>query len=329
MVIVRMIRGDVHEVLSGSLSDDFGAVLTDPPYGLKVPSASSVRGVPGSLVWRAIWRHLFPGALLLSFAGPRVYHVLATEVEKAGFEITDCLMWLYGSGGQKSRNIGKALQAAGHPRAEEWQGYYLGLKPAWQPCLVARKPRDRSSDHVAADFGVGAFNIGGNLIGNDSYQVNTWDDGANPFGGAAGKAYSSRMKTGRHPPNVSVDGRAAHEMCRLMRRDICRYFYTSRVLGSERTFGVDENDWSSRPTLKPIDLCEHYASLIVPPHGYRDGCSLLVPYSGWGSEVIGAIYAGWTRIVAIEEDAVRCRAASSRVVAWAGKRGLEVNVIVE
>lgn len=49
-------------------------------------------------VWRQVFRVLKPGAHLLAFGGTRTYHRMACAIEDAGFEIRDCIMWVYGSG---------------------------------------------------------------------------------------------------------------------------------------------------------------------------------------------------------------------------------------
>ena len=56
-----------------------------------------------------VLRILKPGGYLLSFGGTRTYHRMTCAIEDAGFEIRDCIMWLYGSGFPKSLNIGKAI----------------------------------------------------------------------------------------------------------------------------------------------------------------------------------------------------------------------------
>ena len=50
-----------------------------------------------------------PGAVLLAFGGTRTYHRLTCAIEDAGWEIKDCMMWLYGSGFPKSTDISKAI----------------------------------------------------------------------------------------------------------------------------------------------------------------------------------------------------------------------------
>ena len=72
--------------------------------------------------WHFAWAHaalrvLKPGGHLLAFGGTRTHHRLACALEDAGFEIRDCLMWLYGSGFPKSLDVSKAIdKAAGAER---------------------------------------------------------------------------------------------------------------------------------------------------------------------------------------------------------------------
>jgi site-specific DNA-methyltransferase (adenine-specific) len=58
-----------------------------------------------------------PGAPLLAFGGTRTYHRLVCAIEDAGWEIRDCLAWIYGQGFPKSKDISKAIDdAAGAER---------------------------------------------------------------------------------------------------------------------------------------------------------------------------------------------------------------------
>jgi site-specific DNA-methyltransferase (adenine-specific) len=49
---------------------------------------------------------------MLAFGGTRTYHRLICAIEDAGWEIRDCLMWLYGQGFPKAADIGKMIDKA-------------------------------------------------------------------------------------------------------------------------------------------------------------------------------------------------------------------------
>lgn len=83
-----------------------------------------------------------------------------------------------------------------------------------------------------------------------------------------------------------------------------RFFYTAKVSTAERNAGLQPGDPCRHPTLKPVRLMEWLAKLLLPPPR-EDGKPrrLLVPFSGAGSEVAGALRAGWDEVVGIEQSA--------------------------
>ena len=67
--------------------------------------------------WCKMWtkealRIAKPGAMMFVFGGTRTFHRLTCAIEDAGWEIRDCMMWLYGSGFPKSLDISKAIDKA-------------------------------------------------------------------------------------------------------------------------------------------------------------------------------------------------------------------------
>jgi DNA modification methylase len=50
-----------------------------------------------------------PGGHVLMFGAPRRFHRQTSGLEDAGWEIRDCLMWIFGSGFPKSHNISKGI----------------------------------------------------------------------------------------------------------------------------------------------------------------------------------------------------------------------------
>lgn len=68
------------------------------------------------------------------------------------------------------------------------------------------------------------------------------------------------------------------------------------------------------PTLKPIDLTRYLATLLLPPN---PDATLLVPFAGAGSEMIGAFLAGWPSVFGIEREADYLPIIRARLPAWA------------
>src|SRR5690349_1900814 len=100
---IEIYLGDCRDVVTEIPEVD--TVLTDPPYGLSFMGKEWDHGVPGWEFWELIKLALKPGAMLLAFGGTRTFHRLTCAIEDAGFEIRDCLTWLYGSGFPKSWNF--------------------------------------------------------------------------------------------------------------------------------------------------------------------------------------------------------------------------------
>jgi hypothetical protein len=91
-----------------------------------------------------------------------------------------------------------------------------------------------------------------------------------------------------------------------------RFFYCAKASSSERKAGLPENP---HPTVKPINLTRWLAAMLLPPVtiGPR---RLLVPFSGSGSEIIGAHQAGWDEITGVEMDPEYVKIAEARLAYW-------------
>ena len=87
----------------------FDTMITDPPYALNFMGKNWDRCIPGVHFWKMFLRVCKPGAIALVFGGTRTFHRLTCAIEDAGWEIRDCIMWLYGSGFPKSHDISKAI----------------------------------------------------------------------------------------------------------------------------------------------------------------------------------------------------------------------------
>lgn len=153
----------------------------------------------GFQAWAQSWgeealRVLKPGGYLLAFSAPRTYHRLTSGLEDAGFEIRDAMAWIRADGKPAGMDLSSAFDrdagvldqregrvierwdtsgaatdmasyktnATGKPvtaEAKTWEGWGVGLKPAWEPIVVARRTLEgRLVDNVH-EHGTGAMNI--------------------------------------------------------------------------------------------------------------------------------------------------------------------------
>ena len=129
-------HGDCLDVMKTFPDNHFTSIITDPPYGLGFMNKDWDKGIPGVTYWQEALRVCKPGAMMLCFGGTRTYHRLTCAIEDAGWEIRDCLMWLYGSGFPKSMDISKAIDKS------------KGLERE----IVGRKEGDRYKYSFTSDF---------------------------------------------------------------------------------------------------------------------------------------------------------------------------------
>ena len=138
----KVIRNDALEALKAYPDNSFDAFFSDPPYGINfmgskwdaapnpgknqllpnMPNGAKFKSGGPSFdpeFWKEVYRVLKPGAPLLAFGGTRTYHRQTCAIEDAGFEIRDCLMWLYGSGFPKSHDISKGIDSLGSKEGVE------------------------------------------------------------------------------------------------------------------------------------------------------------------------------------------------------------------
>lgn len=256
-------------------------------------------------------RVLKPGGHLLSFGGSRTYHRMACAIEDAGFEVRDCIMWLYGSGFPKSRNLNG-----------EWQGWGTALKPAHEPIVVARKPLAGTVATNVLAHGTGALNIDGcrvatdEKLGGGAEKATTVDQKGNdgwvrPWmeDPVAREAHAARVRSnveraeslGRFPANVIHDG--SDEVVAAFpdsNGSAARFFYCAKASKADR--GADNR----HPTVKPTALMRYLCRLVTPPGG-----TVLDPFTGSGSTGKAAILEGF-RFIGIEREAEYVAIAQAR-----------------
>ena len=200
-------NGNMLDLLQVVEPNSIDSIVCDPPYELNFMN----KGWDNSGIafqkdaWEKCFKALKDGGYLLAFGGSRTFHRIACAIEDAGFEIRDCIMWLYGSGFPKSMNIELAIDKKNGVESKvvktmkqsgakfkltqelidnggfndpnrtefeikqaqnEWNGWGTALKPAYEPIIVARKPFKGSLVDNILKNGVGGLNIDECRVGN-------------------------------------------------------------------------------------------------------------------------------------------------------------------
>ena len=116
MTTLQLKFGDCVERIAELPDGSVGAVVSDPPYGLRFMGKEFDDLGDGSAQreWHRAWvnqafRVIRPGGVIKAFCGTRTFHHLAAVIREAGFTDIRIEAWAYGSGFPKSLNIGKAI----------------------------------------------------------------------------------------------------------------------------------------------------------------------------------------------------------------------------
>ena len=333
----QIIHADCLQVLPKHDAASIDAIVTDPPYGItfrgmswdrprsldpaRPPGRRRSRANP-SVAFRAFcaeWAHeclrvLKPGGHLAAFAAPRTAHLLACGVEDAGFELRDTLMWIQSQGFPGSRPLPN--------------GRGTGLKPAYEPIILARKPVEGTLDQTLARYGTGALNI-------DACRVRLSPQDCPEEGRTHTRNFAASGR-GRWPANLllSHGRKCTRQRCE---RDCPiellgarhRFFYAAKAPSREReagceqlprrvvqTFKIGEKyeqlcKANIHPTVKPIDLMRWVVRLLTPPGGL-----VLDPFAGSGSTGAAVVLEG-ARFIGIERERDYIPIARARVKHWA------------
>ena len=227
---VTLINADCLDALSVLPPASVDAIVTDPPYeiglnGNRWDKSGIAYSVP---LWTDALRVAKPGSYLLAFGAARTFHRMTSAIEDAGFEIVDCIAWMYGNGFPKHRSK---------------------LKPAWEPIVVGWKRAERSTPLRIEDSRVNG-RWPSNVILDEAAAEQLDADWTK------GKIRPSRFFYIAKP--TTDEREAGMGMSGLRRRR------SQLLTGLKNTAKLRFND---HPTVKPIDLMRHLVRLITPVGG--------------------------------------------------------------
>jgi site-specific DNA-methyltransferase (adenine-specific) len=325
----KLYQGANLPVLKTLKANSVDAIITDTPYGTEKGEWDSI---PNREQMVEILRVAKPGAYMAAFGAARTHHKLMNSIEAAGWEIKDVLMWLYGSGfTASSLNIGKAIdQLYGEegqevdgvyepasPEGQEFAGFGIGLKPAWEPIILARKPSDGSVAETLVTHGTGALDIANSMIEEDpNAEIADFRD-------RSGRKRRRIPGTSRWPANLAMDEEAA-QMVEGLQPGASRFFFKGKAAPSEREAGTQnlpgKSDTRGRsetlkrnhhPTVKPLALMRWLTRMIAP-----SGAVVLDPWMGSGSTGCAVGQEGGRFFIGIELIQEFYDIAEARIAHW-------------
>jgi site-specific DNA-methyltransferase (adenine-specific) len=338
-------QGDCREVMASLPAASVDSIVTDPPYGLDFMGREWDHGVPGVPFWTEALRVLKPGGHMVAFGGTRTYHRLTCAIEDAGFEVRDCLMWLYGSGFPKSLDVSKAIDKT----RREWSGWGTALKPAWEPIILARKPLIGNVATNVQEHGTGALNIDGCRVDAESggrpaiLRRNDKSLDGDVYGsGINGSKAIGLTAKGRWPANLVLDEEAGAMLDEQTGELTSGARSKTVIRGSEKARGIYNKGWdgdgttaypddvpassggasrffycakaskkdrgegNTHPTVKPNALMRWLVRLVTPPGGI-----VLDPFMGSGSTGVAAKAEGF-QFIGLELDPAYIEIARKR-----------------
>lgn len=237
---------DIHEVLD---PDSIESIIADPDN-------SDTATQPD--LWSRCYQVLKPGGHLLVFGGTAHPHRITCAVEDAGFEIRDCIIWMYGNSANAT------------------------VHPGYEPIVVARKPCEGSCIDNVLKYGVGGINIDAcRVMGDDTKELQkNWVDRKAPggFNGDKTGIYGSGQidhfdeytPDGRFPSNIilTYDDSTYQEVCGNMPDSnvpaivgyddsgcASRYFYCAKI--------TDKDSGN----IKPCELFQYLIRMVTPQGG--------------------------------------------------------------
>lgn len=155
---IQLWHGDCLDRLKNLKNCSAISGCTDPPYeiGYMDKGWDSTGITFSKKLWSEIFRILKPGGKVKIFGHSRAFYRLISVLLEVGFENISLEAWGYGQAMACNLNLAKEMDRhAGveinkdpskwrpvTEHAKIWEGYGTGIRPSWEPFIVAVKPKD-------------------------------------------------------------------------------------------------------------------------------------------------------------------------------------------
>jgi DNA modification methylase len=320
-------------------------LLSDPPYGIKIMGEKWDSDIALKVAtWEHIRRFLDKGAMTTVYSQPKTVFQMGHAMESAGFESHGLIGWLHLSG-----FCSPARVTDKDDTESPWFDYRYGsdsLRPLFEPVIIAQNPFDKGNKRIQIlDGNLGAYNIAESRLPNGKHPPNiiashhpdcTNDKGCSP-----------------HCPSRAIVGKNGSDYFNVFRwayNELETLFYSKKPSTWEKEAGLEDFDYQTMQrvnsggfskdkkfepkqrknphrTVKPIEAGKYLAKLFQPPQDEKN--TIFIPFCGTGSEIIGAMLAGWKNIIAIELDSGYAAIAQARVDFWKSRVNMGWDSVVK
>lgn len=309
-------HGNSLHVLKQIEDNKYTAIVTDPPYALEFLGKEWDKTLPDKRIWEELLRVTKPGGWIMAFGGSRTFHRLAVDIEDAGWNLRDTMMWLYGTGFPTGNDISKAIDKT---LGAERSHVIVPMKKIRNSKVVGggkdtgidgtrpyiKRARERGFHVMESDIPVTpkakSFQ-GYNTTLKPSYEPivlamkpleGSYAQNALRFGVSGLNLGGLRKLNGgdksKWPCNVIMDHIAYQQ---IERESLGKLKSNNRTFYVPKPNKAEKGKFNTHPTVKPLQLMRYLLQMVKMPNNQT---YILDPFCGSG-----------TTLVAAEQIGVRC-----------------------
>ena len=319
MTKVSIVNSEVMEFLRTYNGPKFHAALFDPPYGFTGGFMGNEWDKSSPVFYREFWvalsSVLHPAALGFCYMSAENSHKVAHAAEEAGIDVLPKhYLWVNGRSKPRYQRISDTHVYGKH-----------SVKASVEPVIAFQNKHEGSFADALERYGTGAYNVGGVEKSTDgnvrfpSSLVIDEDSASILDGEASGRsAFFSQLSRIMYDENEVFYNDKAHRRERDFGLDDMPDVKVGVLEGRrDGSLGGDPVGKNNHPTVKPVRVSKHFASLILPQNA-DENVTLFVPFSGSGSDVAGAVLGGWQSVTAVDISQEYCSMSEKRIRAFCG-----------
>lgn len=325
---IKILNKNILNIEVGDIGDYANCLLCDPPYGIAIMNETWDSQVAlKAETWSHLSSLLLPGAMTIAYSGNRTMFRMGSAMEEADFVMHGMIGWLHLRGFNSPARVRDAV---------EWMDYRYGadsLRPVLEPVIVAQKNwQTKSQSENILEYHTGIYNI----------QESKNNRNKNPTNVVVSHHPDCNDTCSEHcPTQTGSKNLSDYVSCfdwhynqfetlfyqkkpDLWEKEAGLADFESKVMRRVNSGGFSKDKKfenkrrkNTHRTVKPISGAKYLARLFKPPSNKKN--LLLVPFCGTGSEIIGAMLAGWENIVGIEINTHYAAIAQARVSFWLDK----------